>query len=151
MLIEAETIEEYMAALPENRKEAVQRLHQVIVEQLPDGFEVGILGAMINYYVPLAVYPDGYHCTPGKPLPFLALASQKAHIALYHMGIYMDQELHDWFVAAYQTQVPTKLDMGKSCVRMKNPKNIPYELIGDLVSKMSMERYIELYEKNHRK
>lgn len=87
MPIEAETIEEYMAALPENRKEAVERLHQVIVEQLPAGFEVGILGAMINYYVPLAAYPD----TPGEPLPFLALASQKAHIALYHMGIYMDQ------------------------------------------------------------
>lgn len=66
MLIEAETIEEYMAALPENRKEAVERLHQVIVEQLPAGFEVGILGAMINYYVPLAAYPDGYHCTPGE-------------------------------------------------------------------------------------
>ncbi len=91
MPIEAETIEEYMAAGPENRKEAVERLHQVIVEQLPAGFEVGILGAMINYYVSLTVYPDGYHCTPGEPLPFLALASQKAHIALYHMGIYMDQ------------------------------------------------------------
>jgi len=151
MLIEAETIEEYMAALPENRKEAVERLHQVIVEQLPAGFEVGILAAMINYYVPLSAYPAGYHCTPGEPLPFLALASQKNHIALYHMGLYMDEELATWFVKEYQEQVPTKLDMGKSCVRMKNPKNIPYELIGDLVSKMYMERYIELYEKNHRK
>ncbi len=151
MLIEAETIEEYLAALPEKRKEAVERLHQVIVEQLPAGFEVGILGAMINYYVPLSAYPAGYHCTPGEPLPFLALASQKNHIALYHMGLYMDEELATWFVKEYQEQVPTKLDMGKSCVRMKNPKNIPYELIGDLVSKMSMERYIELYEENHRK
>lgn len=151
MLIEVGTFEDYLAALPENRKEAVERLHQVIVEQLPAGFEVGILGAMINYYVPLAAYPDGYHCTPGEPLPFLALASQKAHIALYHMGLYMDEELATWFVKEYQAQVPTKLDMGKSCVRMKNPKNIPYELIGDLVSKMSMERYIELYEENHRK
>ena len=139
MLIEVDTFEDYLAALPENRKEAVERLHQVIVEQLPAGFEVGILGAMINYYVPLAAYPDGYHC------------SQKNHIALYHMGLYMDEELATWFVKEYQEQVPTKLDMGKSCVRMKNPKNIPYELIGDLVSKMSMERYIELYEKNHRK
>ncbi|HFI0329352.1 TPA: DUF1801 domain-containing protein [Streptococcus suis] len=151
MLIEVDTFEDYLAALPENRKEAVERLHQVIVEQLPAGFEVGILGAMINYYVPLSAYPAGYHCTPGEPLPFLALASQKNHIALYHMGLYMDEELATWFVKEYQEQVPTKLDMGKSCVRMKNPKNIPYELIGDLVSKMSMERYIELYEKNHRK
>ncbi|WP_333564360.1 DUF1801 domain-containing protein [Streptococcus parasuis] len=151
MLIEVDTFEDYLAALPENRKEAVERLHQVIVEQLPAGFEVGILGAMINYYVPLSAYPAGYHCTPGEPLPFLALASQKNHIALYHMGLYMDEELATWFVKEYQEQVPTKLDMAKSCVRMKNPKNIPYELIGDLVSKMSMERYIELYEENHRK
>ncbi|HEM3711144.1 TPA: DUF1801 domain-containing protein [Streptococcus suis] len=151
MLIEVDTFEDYLAALPENRKEAVERLHLVIVEQLPAGFEVGILGAMINYYVPLSAYPAGYHCTPGEPLPFLALASQKNHIALYHMGLYMDEELATWFVKEYQEQVPTKLDMGKSCVRMKNPKNIPYELIGDLVSKMSMERYIELYEENHRK
>ena len=151
MLIEVDTFEDYLAALPENRKEAVERLHQVIVEQLPAGFEVGILAAMINYYVPLSAYPAGYHCTPGEPLPFLALASQKNHIALYHMGLYMDEELATWFVKEYQEQVPTKLDMGKSCVRMKNPKNIPYELIGDLVSKMSMERYIELYEENHRK
>ena len=151
MLIEVDTFEDYLAALPENRKEAVERLHQVIVEQLPAGFEVGILAAMINYYVPLSAYPAGYHCTPGEPLPFLALASQKNHIALYHMGLYMDEELATWFAKEYQEQVPTKLDMGKSCVRMKNPKNIPYELIGDLVSKMSMERYIELYEENHRK
>ena len=95
--------------------------------------------------------PAGYHCTPDEPLPFLALASQKNHIALYHMGLYMDEELATWFAKEYQEQVPTKLDMGKSCIRMKNPKNIPYKLIGDLVSEMSMERYIELYEENHRK
>lgn len=95
MLIEVDTIEEYMAALPDNRREAVERLHQVILEHLPAGFEVAVLGGMIHYFVPLTAYPNGYHCTPGEPLPFLALASQKAHIALYHMGIYMDKELHD--------------------------------------------------------
>lgn len=151
MNYEVESIEAYFSSLPDKRKEAVERLHQVIVDHLPDGFVVGVLGGMIHYYVPLTTYPNGYHCTPGEPLPFLALASQKVHIALYHMGIYMDKELNDWFVEKYQEQVPTKLDMGKSCVRMKNPVNIPYELIGDLVTKMSMERYIELYEKNHRK
>lgn len=149
MLYDVESVEAYFEALPDNRKEPLEQLHQEIVGNLPAGFEVGVLGGMINYYVPLSAYPNGYHCTPGEPLPFLALASQKAHIALYHMGIYMDKELNDWFVAAYQEVVPTKLDMGKSCVRMKNPKNIPYELIGQLVSKMSMERYIELYEENH--
>lgn len=149
MIYEVESIEEYFSSLPDNRKEPLEKLHQEIIRHLPTGFEVGILGGMINYYVPLSAYPNGYHCTPGEPLPFLALASQKAHIALYHMGIYMDKELNNWFVEKYQEQVPTKLDMGKSCVRMKNPKNIPYELIGQLVSKMSMERYITLYEENH--
>lgn len=89
MPIEAETIEEYMAALPENRKEAVERLHQVIVEQLPAGFEVGILGAMINYYVPLAAYPDGYHCTPGEPLAIPCLGITKGtHRPLPHGNLY---------------------------------------------------------------
>ena len=151
MLIEVGTFEDYLATLPDQRKEAVEWLHQEILNQLPSGFEVGVMGGMINYYVPLSAYPAGYHCTPGEPLPLLALASQKNHIALYHMGLYMDEELAAWFAKEYQKQVPTKLDMGKSCIRMKNPKNIPYELIGDLVSKMSMERYIELYEENHRK
>lgn len=149
MIYDVDSLETYFEALPDKRKEPLERLHSEIVAHLPEGFEVGILGGMINYYVPLSAYPNGYHCTPGEPLPFLALASQKAHIALYHMGLYMDKELNDWFVAAYQEVVPTKLDMGKSCVRMKNHKNIPYELIGDLVSKMSMGRYIELYEENH--
>ena len=149
MLIEVGTFEDYLAALPDQRKEAVEWLHQEILNQLPSGFEVGVMGGMINYYVPLSAYPAGYHCTPGEPLPFLALASQKNHIALYHMGLYMDEELAAWFAKEYQKQVPTKLDMGKSCIRMKNPKHIPYTLIGDLVGKMTMERYIELYEKQH--
>ena len=149
MLIEVGTFEDYLAALPDQRKEAVERLHQEILNQLPSGFEVGVMGGMINYYVPLSAYPAGYHCTPGEPLPFLALASQKNHIALYHMGLYMDEELAAWFAKEYQKQVPTKLDMGKSCIRMKNSKHIPYTLIGDLVGKMTMERYIELYEKQH--
>ena len=149
MLIEVGAFEDYLAALPDQRKEAVERLHQEILNQLPSGFEVGVMGGMINYYVPLSAYPAGYHCTPGEPLPFLALASQKNHIALYHMGLYMDEELAAWFAKEYQKQVPTKLDMGKSCIRMKNPKHIPYTLIGDLVGKMTMERYIELYEKQH--
>lgn len=150
MRIEVETIEEYLDQVPEKRKEAVERLHQVIVDNLPAGFEVGVLGGMINYYVPLSAYPDGYHCTPGEPLPFLALASQKNFIALYHMGIYMDQELATWFASAYQQVVPTKLDMGKSCIRLKNPKHIPYDLIGELVSKMDMDTYIAHYERVHK-
>lgn len=150
MRIDVETIEDYFDQVPEKRRRAVERLHYVIVDNLPAGFEVGVLGGMINYYVPLSAYPDGYHCTPGEPLPFLALASQKNFIALYHMGIYMDQELATWFASAYQQVVPTKLDMGKSCIRLKNPKHIPYDLIGELVSKMDMETYIAHYERVHK-
>ena len=102
MLIEVDTFEDYLAALPDQRREAVEQLHQEILNQLPPDFEVGVLGGMINYYVPLSAYPAGYHCTPGEPLPFLALASQKNHIALYHMGLYMDEELAAWFVKEYQ-------------------------------------------------
>lgn len=149
MLYHVEDVAAYLTALPDNRKEPISRLRQTIIEHLPAGFEESLRGGIINYEVPLSAYPAGYHCTPGKPLPFLALASQKNHIALYHMGIYMDEELAKWFVTEYAKVVPTKLDMGKSCIRMKNPKHIPYDLIGELVEKMSLETYIERYEQTH--
>ena len=146
MLIEVETIEDYMAALPEQRREAVDRLHQENLDQLPPGFEVGVLGGMINYYVPLSAYPAGYHCTPGEPLPFLALASQKNHIALYHMGLYMDEELATWFAKEYQEQVPTKLDMGKSCIRFKKPDDLALDVIAETLKCVTVEKYIAAYE-----
>ena len=103
---------------------------------------------MPGFVVPHTRYPDGYHCDPKRPLPFLSMASQKNFIALYHMGIYANQELMDWFTAEYPNHMKTKLDMGKSCIRFKNVKKIPYELIGDLVSRMTVEDWIGLYEAN---
>ena len=147
MLHEGKTISGFLDNLPQDRKEALTKLREVILLNLPQGFEEKYQDGFIYYEVPLSTFPQGYH-VDGSPLPFAAIASQKHHVALYHMGIYMNQEILDWFVENYQQIVPTKLDMGKSCIRMKNVKHIPYALIGELMSKISVTEYIESYLKN---
>ncbi len=148
MKIEADTPEEYIDKLPDDRKEAMIKLRATILENLPDGFEETMNYGMIGYVVPHSVYPDGYHCNPHLPLPFMSIASQKNYIALYHMGIYVNEELMDWFTGEYPNHVSSKLDMGKSCIRFKKPDQIPYELIAELTAKMTADAWIELYEKN---
>ncbi len=106
---------------------------------------------MIGYVVPHKTYPEGNHCNPKLPLPFINIASQKNFIALYHMGMYADKALLDWFVAEYPKHCKTKLDMGKSCVRFKKPENIPFDLIAELVKKMTVKDWISLYETSFRK
>jgi uncharacterized protein YdhG (YjbR/CyaY superfamily) len=138
--------EEYFEAIPQERKEAMMKLHDVIVKNLPEGFAEQINYGMVGWGVPHSAYPAGYHCNPKDPLPFLSIASQKNFIALYHMGIYADKELHDWFVAEYPRHSKTKLDMGKSCIRFKKPEAIPFELIGQLVQKMTPQQWVTLYE-----
>jgi hypothetical protein len=101
---------------------------------------------MIGDVVPHSIYSNGYHCNPKFPLPFINIASQKNFVALYHMGIYADQTLYDWFVTEYPKHAKYKLDMGKSCIRFKKMDDIPYALIGELVEKMSVKAWIELYE-----
>lgn len=144
----AETSSEYIESLPDDRKTAMDKLRDVINENLPKGFKEGMGYGMLGWSVPHSTYPAGYHCNPQQPLPFLGIASQKNFIALYHMGVYADKDLHDWFVAEYPKHVKTKLDMGKSCIRFKKPETIPYELIADLVSKMTPQQWIALYENN---
>ena len=146
MKSEATSPEAYIAELAPDRAEAITRLRATINASLPAGFEEGMSYGMIGWYVPHGLYPAGYHCTPELPLPFLSIASQKNFVAVYHMGIYTDPELLAWFQAAYAAAVPTKLDMGKSCMRFKRVDRIPYELIGELVSKMSPQDWIERYE-----
>ena len=148
MQSKAETVEQYIEELPEDRKEVIVKLREVVLLNLPEGFEECMNYGMIGYVVPHSIYPDGYHCDTSLPLPFLSIASQKNHIGFYHMGIYSDEGLLNWFTEEYKNQVPTKLDMGKSCVRFKNPKKIPFELLGDLVSKMSVDDWIAAYEMN---
>jgi len=147
MRTEGTTPEQLIANCPEERREAMEKLRQTILDNLPVGFKEGIGYGMIGYAVPHSLYPAGYHCDPKLPLPFMSFASQKNFIAFYHMGLYADKELLDWFIHEFQQVSKTKLDMGKSCVRFKKPDQIPFELIGKLVSKMSPEEWISIYEK----
>ncbi|MGN8226272.1 DUF1801 domain-containing protein [Gracilimonas sp. BCB1] len=148
MKIEAHNPEEYIQKVPEDRKEPIKKLRAVIKENLPEGFKEVMIYNMIGYVVPHSLYPDGYHVTPELPLPFINIASQKNHIAVYHSGVYANDELMEWFANEYPKYVKTKLDMGKSCIRFRNPDHIPYELIGELAGKMTPQEWIELYEKN---
>lgn len=145
------TPDEYMEVIPEERREAMQKLRDTINKNLPAGFQEGVSYGMMGWAVPHSMYPAGYHCDPKQPLPFLGIASQKNFIAFYHMGVYANKELLDWFVGEYPKHVKTKLDMGKSCIRFKKPENIPYELISELVSKVTPEQWIETYEKAFKK
>ena len=142
------TPDELINNAPEERKEALRKLRKTILDNLPEGFRECINYGMVGYVVPHSLYPPGYHCDPKLPLPFLSFASQKNFIAFYHMGLYANLELLNWFVSEYQQVSKTKLDMGKSCVRFKKQDQIPFDLIGKLVSKINPEEWITLYEKN---
>lgn len=148
MKAEGTTVEEILANIPSERKEAFNKLHKVIVSNMPKGFQPAISYGGLGYVVPHTIYPAGYHCKPSEPLPFAGLASQKNSINFYHMGVYAKPELLDWFVAEYPKYSKQKLDMGKSCVRFKKTEEIPYDLIAQLMQKMTVEDWVELYEKN---
>lgn len=150
MLSAALTPEEYIHGLPEDRQPAVKKLLDLLRNNLPSGFEETIGYGMIGFVVPHALYPPGYHVNPDLPLPFINLASQKNYIALYHMGLYADQDLLQWFVSELASRSITKPDMGKSCIRFKNPAKIPYDLIGELFTKMTPREWIDLYAKNRK-
>ena len=151
MQSKATTPEQYLSELPEDRKEGMLKLRNAIKENLPQGFEEVISYGMLGYVVPHSIYPSGYHCDPKLPLPFINLASQKNFIALYHMGIYANKNLESWFVSEYPKHVKTKLDMGKSCIRFKKMEDIPFDFIGELAAKVSVEDWISNYEKAYRK
>ena len=148
MTIDAKTVDDYISKLPKDRKIVVSKLRATLKQNLPEGFEERVGYKMIGYVVPHDIYPEGYHCNPKLPLPFINLASQKNYVALYHSGIYADKKLSDWFVGAYPAHCKRKLDMGKSCVRFKYMDDIPYALIGELCTKVSVDDWITLYEKN---
>ena len=140
------TVLEILTSLPPDRTVPFNMLHNVIVKNLPKGFEAAISYGGLGYVVPHTLYPAGYHCKPSEPLPFAGIASQKNSINFYHMGIYSDPKLLDWFVSEYPKHSKQKLDMGKSCVRFKKMDTIPYKLIGELMKKMSAEEWINIYE-----
>jgi hypothetical protein len=144
------TVAAILENISEERKEAFERLHQIIVDHLAPGLEPGISYGNLGYVVPHSIYPAGYHCKPSEPLPLAWIASQKNSINFYHMGIYADPKLLEWFVAEYPKHSAQKLDMGKSCMRFKKPEHIPFELIGQLMGKMSAQEWIDMYERLYR-
>ncbi len=151
MVSDAKTISNYLATIPNERLIVFKLLRDSILKHLPKGFEECMNYGMIGYVVPHKIYPNGYHCDPKLPLPFVSLASQKNFIALYHMGMYADQKILDWFVAEYPKHCKKKLDMGKSCIRFKHMDDIPFDLIGLLMQKMTVKDWIKCYETAFRK
>lgn len=151
MTSNAKTPNEYLKEIPEDRVEAFNKLRETILKNIPKGFEECMCYGMIGYVVPHSIYPNGYHCDPKIPLPFANLASQKNSINFYHMGIYGSPELLAWFQEEYKKQCKSKLDMGKSCIRFKKMDDIPFDLIGKLMKKISVEEWINLYESNLKK
>lgn len=146
MQSKAQTVTEYLNELPEERKNAFRKLRQVILSNIPQGFEERMSYGMIGYVIPHSIYPNGYHCDPKLPLGFAAIASQKHFVALYHMGIYSDPKLLEWFTTEFPKHSNYKLDMGKSCIRFKKWDEIPFELIGQLMQKMTVGDWIGCYE-----
>ena len=146
MISTATTVTGYLAEIPEERALIIEKLRNVIIKNLPKGFEEGMQYGMIGYFVPHKMYPNGYHCNPKEPLPFMSIASQKNSINIYHMGLYAKKELYEWFVDAYSKQFSNKLDMGKSCIRFKKEAAIPFEILAELVQKIPVEEWISIYE-----
>lgn len=151
MQSKAKTPHEYISSLPQERKEAMQKLREVILKNIPKGFSEEMNYGMLGYVVPHSLYPDGYHCDPKQPLPFMCIASQKNFVAVYHMGIYGSEKLLAWFTKEYPKQSTEKLDMGKGCIRFKKIDQIPYKLIGELASKITTQQWIKIYEKNYKR
>jgi uncharacterized protein YdhG (YjbR/CyaY superfamily) len=142
----AATVDEYLTSLPEERRAVITDLRKAIKKNLPKGFQEVMSYGMIGWVVPHSMYPDGYHCDPKLPLPFMNVASQKNHIAVYHMGVYSSGPVLEWFQAEWPKHSSRKLDMGKSCIRFKKPEDVPVALIGQLASKMTPQQWIDIYE-----
>jgi len=151
MQSKAKSVNEYLKEVPEDRKEYFFKLRETILANLPEGFQEEMNYGMIGYVVPHSIYPAGYHTSPQLPLPFINIAIQKNHIALYHMGLYANLKVLDWFVREYPKHSKLKLDMGKSCIRFKNPGQIPYDLIRQLLKKITVSDWIKIYEEKIKK
>jgi uncharacterized protein YdhG (YjbR/CyaY superfamily) len=147
MQSKANSIQDYLKEIPTERQEAFQHLRETLIQNLDFKFVECMNYGMLGYVVPHEIYPNGYHCDPKLPLPFINLASQKNFIALYHMGLYANSTILEWFQSEYPKHSKHKLDMGKSCIRFKKMDDIPYELIAELCRKMDVSQWIEIYEK----
>ncbi|PQJ75533.1 DUF1801 domain-containing protein [Polaribacter gangjinensis] len=151
MTSKANTVDDYISELTDERKIIIEKLRNSILNNLPKGFEEGMQYGMIGYFVPHKIYPNGYHCNPKEPLPFMSIASQKNSVNMYHMGLYAKKDVYDWFVTEYSKQFSKKLDIGKSCIRFKNEAAIPFEILEELVQKIAVDEWISIYENTMKK
>ena len=141
-----DSIKDYTNSLASDRKTTITQLINVIERNIPKGFEKVMNYGMPSFVIPHSIYPNGYHCDITLPLPFIGVSNRKSSISLYHMGLYADPELLNWFKSEYPKHSNAKLDMGKSCIRFKKFNEIPYELIGILSNRMSLKNWIDIYE-----
>jgi hypothetical protein len=142
---EATTPEQYLAELPEGRRELVETIRRTILDHLPDGYEETMTFGMLGYVVPLEVFPDTYN---GEPLGSVALADQKQYVAVYLMGIYADEAERRWFVDAWKA-TGRKLDMGKSCVRFEKLDDVALDVLGEAVARIPPDQVIAAHEQAH--
>lgn len=142
MKSDATTIDEYLDALPDDRREALEVVRATILDNLPEGFEETMNWGMITYEVPLERYPETYN---GQPLMLAALASQKRHMAVYLSGIYADEVTREEFEESYRA-TGKRFDVGKSCVRFRHVDDLPLDVIGEAVRKLSVDDFVEVYE-----
>jgi uncharacterized protein YdhG (YjbR/CyaY superfamily) len=151
MQLPADNPDHYVTQIPEERQAIFNELRIIIKNNMPPELQECISYGMIGYVVPKSVYPAGYHCSPELPLPFANLASQKNNISFYHMGLYANEDLMLWFKEEYAKRSKYKLDMGKSCVRFKRMDDIPVELIGELMGRISTQEWVDTYERIYKK
>jgi uncharacterized protein YdhG (YjbR/CyaY superfamily) len=151
MKIESKNVEDYISKISIEQKDAFQKIRKAILKTIDKQFEECIQYNMVSYVVPKSVYPEGYHCDPSLPLPFASLAAQKSSVNLYHMGIYSNPELLDWWKSEYSNHCNAKLDIGKSCIRFKKYDDIPFDLISKLFSKMTAKEWANQHAKSLKK
>lgn len=146
MQSKATTPDAYLESLPDERRPIISAIREALLKNLPEGFKEGMGYGMLCYSVPHSMYPAGYHCDPKQPLPFISLASQKNYISLYHMGMYDEGKLYEWFRAEWPKFSSKKLDMGKCCIRFKKPEDVPLALIAELATRITPQQWIEYYD-----
>jgi hypothetical protein len=143
------TVAEYLAALPEDRRQALEALRKTIRANLDKDLEEGMQYGMIGYYVPHSVFPAGYHCDPKQPLPFAGLASQKNHMSMYFMALYAHGDSENELTTSFQEawkKTGKKLDMGKACIRFKKLEDLPLDVLAQAFKRMTVKQYIRAYE-----
>ena len=139
------TVQAYLDSLPEDRRHALQELRRVISKNIHKDFEEGIQYGMLGWYLPHSKYPWGYHCDPKQPLPFASLASQKKHIGIYLFCIYLDEESKEAFAEEWRAS-GKRLDMGKGCVRVRSLEEVPLDVLGRAIKRITAKRFVEAYE-----